>query len=193
MALVLSSPPELKIDMEPKFLPPEIQDLTELQTTFQAFYRATGGDALWAKHRSAYAAEVLKFIPMVRDVILGPYTGRTLQRMAIRHEYLYFLLDPLILKYQKLILEKKHLSLAEKQPFIPEDYQDNFLLVFTESLLKAVESRLTEKVEEDRRRLNLYEKYQRGLVLIFYFEGVLAEFEDTHALLWRSFPILSTR
>jgi len=104
----------------------------------------------------------------------------------IRHAYLHFLLDPLATKYGTEIL--KHNSLvdfAQGAPALDPMYKSDFLLLTTESLIKAIEARLpghTHTVDEALRegyilapffteQLTIYEK-QRDAMRLFFPEMV---------------------
>ncbi len=65
---------------------------------------------------------------------------------AIRHAYLHYLLDPLPLKFSKGLLEKRGLGdYAQGSPILEEQYKSDFILLTTECLIKAVESRIDRK------------------------------------------------
>ena len=64
----------------------------------------------------------------------------------VRHAYLHYLLDPLNFKYSRNWEKKKGqylLDYAQGAPALEEYYKTDFLLLATESLIKAVESRIT--------------------------------------------------
>ena len=61
----------------------------------------------------------------------------------IRHAYLHYLLDPLATRYQEIVMRKRGLSdHAQRALALADSYKDDFLLLTTESLIKAVEARL---------------------------------------------------
>jgi len=64
----------------------------------------------------------------------------------IRHMYLHYLLDTLPLKYSKMVEEKRGLiDYAQGSPILEEQYKIDFMLLTTECLIKAIESRLDKK------------------------------------------------
>ena len=68
------------------------------------------------------------------------------QAQDIRHAYLHYLLDPLAMKHSEELNKKKGLiDYAQAAPFLEEYYKTDFLLLATESLIKAVEARLARK------------------------------------------------
>jgi tetratricopeptide (TPR) repeat protein len=61
----------------------------------------------------------------------------------IRHAYLHYLLDPLSVKFSEQLMKKRGLiDYAQRSPLLDNSYKSDFLLLATESLIKAVESRL---------------------------------------------------
>ncbi len=90
----------------------------------------------------------------------------------IRHAYLHYLLDPLATKYGIDLLKKRSLAdLAQPAPALDERYKTDFLLLTTESLIKAIETRLPaskEKVEDALRE---------GYILTPFFAQELVTFE----------------
>lgn len=100
----------------------------------------------------------------------------------IRHAYLHYLLDPLATKYSEDILKKNSLiDYAQGAPALADSYKSDFLLLTTESLIKAVEARLPgnpETVDEALRegyiltpffaeQLTVYEKQPQAMRLFF--------------------------
>jgi len=67
----------------------------------------------------------------------------------IRHMYLHYLLDTLPLKFSKTVDEKRGLiDYAQGSPILEPQYKTDFVLLTTECLIKAVESRLDKKPGE---------------------------------------------
>ncbi len=61
----------------------------------------------------------------------------------IRHAYLHYLLDPLSLRYYEQLDRIKALAdFAQPAPALDESYKNDFVLLATECVIKAVESRL---------------------------------------------------
>ena len=88
--------------------------------------------------------------------MLGPISGITATSIrlslapphelpvdAIRHAYLHFLLDPLVLKNRPLEYKKRALlTIAASAPRLPVEYDNDFISLMDECLIKAVELRL---------------------------------------------------
>lgn len=61
----------------------------------------------------------------------------------VRHQYFHYLFDPLAAKYAEQVQKRQSLiDYALGAPLLPEAYKSDFLLLVTESLIKAVEARL---------------------------------------------------
>jgi len=106
----------------------------------------------------------------------------------IRHAYLHYLLDPLATKYGEEIIKKKSLEdFAQGAPALEAPYKSDFLLLTTESLIKAVESRLpgsTETVDEALRE---------GYILAPYFAEQLTVYEKQTDAMRLFFPEMAKR
>lgn len=75
-------------------------------------------------------------------VVLTPSTEP--QTEEIRHAYLHYLLDPLSFKYAGAVFRNRGLNdYAQAAPLLEESYKDDISLLMTESLIKAIEARLT--------------------------------------------------
>jgi hypothetical protein len=98
----------------------------------------------------------------------------------IQHAYLHYMLDPLLIKYSKQLAEKHALGeYALGSSILEDQYKSDFILLSTECMIKAVESRLQRKpalVTQALRegyvltpvfaeQLALYEKQDRALRL----------------------------
>jgi tetratricopeptide (TPR) repeat protein len=71
------------------------------------------------------------------------------QADEVRHAYLHYLLDPLVLKNAEAIDKKRSLfDYAQGAQALEDVYKEDFLLLATESLIKAVEARLTRGAEK---------------------------------------------
>ncbi len=97
------------------------------------------------------------------------------QTPEIRHSYLHYVLDPLGIKYSALIEKKKSLEdISEGAPALDEVYKRDFLLLATESLIKAVESRLAPS--RDRQAM-VDSALREGFILTPFFAGELPSYE----------------
>lgn len=90
----------------------------------------------------------------------------------IRHGYLHYLLDPLSTRNQEILNRKKSLvDHALRAQALSDAYKEDYLLLVTESLIKAVESRLDHKPAVIQEALN------EGYILAPYFGEVLPAYE----------------
>lgn len=100
----------------------------------------------------------------------------------IRHAYLRYLLDPMATRYQEILDRKKFLLRhAERARRLEDHFREDFLALTTESLVKAVESRLDHDPAGIERalyqgfiltpffaeQLPLYEKQEQSM-LVYY-------------------------
>jgi len=110
-------------------------------------------------------------------VILGPVDNPNDSRTQLQHEYLHFVLDPLIEKYSPLLHRHEDLlNLAQNQPNIKPEYQNRFMSVVTESLVEALIVRLNPPAEIDPA---LVELYRRGLIFAPFFYRAFPLYEKT--------------
>jgi tetratricopeptide (TPR) repeat protein len=121
-------------------------------------------------------------------VIVGPSRTDERPMRSLRHEYLHFLIDPLIAKYfSYLPAAEPYLKRLQEQLGVLERYKRDFTLMATESLIQMMEFRL------DRESgVHLTEKmvkaYGEGLLLAPYFEENLLAFEKRQDSFQEFFP-----
>ena len=116
-------------------------------------------------------------------VIVGPADDPAENYVALQHEYLHVLIDPLIEKYVARMDEDTNLlRLADKQPRLKPEYRDRILLILAESMIESLILRM--HPPEDPRR-EMVEFYRQGLVALPSFYRQLIEYEKSGLL---SFP-----
>ena len=99
----------------------------------------------------------------------------------IRFQYLHFLLDPLAAKYGAEIDQKSALrTYAMQAPVLGLDFKNDFSLLVTECLIRAVELRM-DKVPAADAQKKLDEMTAQGLILVHYFYDSLLVFEHQDA------------
>jgi tetratricopeptide (TPR) repeat protein len=99
----------------------------------------------------------------------------------IRHQYMHFLLDPMAAKYGHEIDEKVILRTQVMQaPLLGLDFKDDFGLLVTECLIRALELRMDKRPAAEAQK-KLDEMTSQGLILIQYFYGSLLVFEHQDA------------
>ncbi|MBC7924406.1 MAG: tetratricopeptide repeat protein [Bryobacteraceae bacterium] len=94
----------------------------------------------------------------------------------IRHAYLHYLIDPLATKYyEKFSRIRGLIDYAQAAPALEPIYKDDFLLLGTESLIRAIESRIT------RQPVRAQEALAEGFVLTPFFADNLPVYEKQDA------------
>jgi tetratricopeptide (TPR) repeat protein len=103
----------------------------------------------------------------------------------VRHGYLHYLLDPLATRYQDVLQRKK--ALADhvlRATALDPAFKQDFLLLATESLIKAVEARL------DHRPDLVPIALRQGLILAPYFSEHLPVYEKQEQAMQLYYPEL---
>ena len=101
----------------------------------------------------------------------------------LRHTYLHFVIEPLASKYAREIMNNASLSdYVAAAPGLEDSYKNDFLLLTTESLIKAVESRL------DKKPALVKDALQQGFILTPYFAEALAAYEKQPVAMKLYFP-----
>ncbi len=108
----------------------------------------------------------------------------------IRDAYLAYLLDPLSFKYSEVIKEKKPLQkFAEDAPALDLPYKDDFSLLVTKCLIKAIDSRLLHEGPEKRQAF-VNEAMRQGFILTAAFAELLPAYEKQQDALRLYYPDL---
>jgi hypothetical protein len=115
-------------------------------------------------------------------------TGSPLPLEEIQHAYLHFVLDPLSLN-QRDQIEKKSalLSIAARAPRLPVEYQNDFLALADECVVKAVELRLR-RLPPEGLEVALAENDRSGFILVRPFVKGLQKFEKAEPAMSYYFP-----
>jgi tetratricopeptide (TPR) repeat protein len=107
--------------------------------------------------------------------------SKELKLEQIRHQYLHFLLDAMPLKYAPEVHEKEGLiAVARKAPMLAPDFKEDFSLLLTECLIRAVELRM-DKVPQPVALKTIQELTASGLILVPYFYEALGEYQKQEA------------
>lgn len=89
----------------------------------------------------------------------------------IRHAYLHYQVDPIVIKYGIDLQQKRSLlDLVQLTP-LDDNYKEDFVLLTNESLIKAIEARL------DKTPASVDMAMRQGYVMTKYFSEHLPEFE----------------
>ena len=123
-------------------------------------------------------------------IVVGPSRTRIATMRAIRHEYLHFLIDPLLAKYSGYLpYEEPFVKKLREQPGALTLYRDNFRFMVAESLIETVEARLAGRSDRPPGEF-LVPAYDRGLILAPYFYDALVKFEARSESLQEFMPVL---
>jgi len=107
----------------------------------------------------------------------------------IRHAYLHYLLDPLSLRYSDQVDRLKGLAdFAQPAPALEDSYKNDYLLLATECVIKAVESRLAAGAQN--RQSLVDQALRQGFVLTPALADGLAAYEKQPESLRLYFPDL---
>jgi tetratricopeptide (TPR) repeat protein len=116
-------------------------------------------------------------------VVVTPATNPPVE--SIRHAYLHYLLDPLPMKFSKTVEEKRGLGdYAQGSPILEDQYKSDFILLTTECLIKAVESRI------DRKPAQVDQALREGFVMTPAMAEGLDLFEKQEVSMRLYFPEL---
>jgi tetratricopeptide (TPR) repeat protein len=101
----------------------------------------------------------------------------------VRHAYLHYLVEPLTTKYQEMVMRKRGLGdHAQRAPALSDNYKGDFLLLTSESLIRAIEARL------DRNPAMATEALREGLVMTAYFADALPVYEKQEQAMSLYYP-----
>ena len=113
-------------------------------------------------------------------IVVGPADNPENNFIKLQHEYLHFLLDPLIAEKTEMLKKtSSFLELARQQPLFPEDLWDDYNLLVTESLIESILFRLHPELSktEKEKKLRKLRLIRNGMILCPYFERKLEYFE----------------
>ncbi|MGH9684266.1 MAG: tetratricopeptide repeat protein [Candidatus Acidiferrales bacterium] len=121
-------------------------------------------------------------------IVVG--TGPDIPEDDIRHAYLHFMLDPLPLRYRKLVESKSPLlNVAGRAPQLPAEYRDDFLSFADECLIKAVELRIRHLTPQQLEAA-ITGADRSGFILVRPFVAQLMKFEKAEPAMSYYFPDL---
>jgi tetratricopeptide (TPR) repeat protein len=110
------------------------------------------------------------------------------QAEDIRHAYLHFMVDPMAVRYSvELNTKKALLDYAQPAPLLEPYYKSDFLLLATESLIKAIENRLAPAA---KRQAMTDQAFREGYILTPAFAEALPAYEKQEQSLRFYYPEL---
>lgn len=111
-------------------------------------------------------------------------SANSLKMDMLRHTYLHFALDPLVMKRAHSLKRLDPLLDLVKNAPINEDFKNDAALMVTESLIRAIEARLVplagtvkDKERDADRMQSVQASMEEGFILTQYFYEQLADFE----------------
>ena len=123
-------------------------------------------------------------------VVITPTTVPVLDE--IRDAYLAYLLDPLTFKYSEVIRDKKSLQkLAADAPALDTVYKDDFSLLVTKCLIKAIDSRVMHG-DAAKKQAFVNQAMREGFILTAAFADLLPVYEKQEEALRLYYPDLVT-
>ena len=132
-------------------------------------------------------------------VVMTPAVGATRERTEelateqisdVRHAYLHSLLDPLAVRYYLEVDTKQDLwEFAKAAPALDPLYKDDFMMLTTESLINAIEARLSPGPAAKREAM-VNEALHEGFVLAPAFYDGLAVYEKQERAMRMYYPDL---
>lgn len=116
-------------------------------------------------------------------VVVSPSDNPANNHTQLQHEYLHFLVDPLLEKFgADLLKHQPLLTLAHNQPSLKADHRDRFLVIVAESLIEAMLLRLHAPADLDSDFVRLF---RQGLIFAPFFYRGLELYEKSDLI---SFP-----
>jgi len=126
---------------------------------------------------NAYGIVNARNVEPVYILVAGPSRTNRRPTTAVRHEYLHFMIDPLIVKYSgSLPPREPFLKMVRGLPHRLARYENDLPLMVSESLIQVLELRL-DRLEDAPKTEAIIEGYEKGLILAPYFDESLKKFE----------------
>ena len=123
-------------------------------------------------------------------LLVGPTRTQSKSMHSVRHEYLHFMIDPLVAKYAGHLPEPEpFLKLVRERSNPLGRYEGDFTLMVTESMIHMLELQLDKKSREQK-DLTILADYDEGLILAPYFDEALQKFEKNQGSLQEFFPFM---
>jgi tetratricopeptide (TPR) repeat protein len=116
-------------------------------------------------------------------VVLTPGASSEIRMEQIRHTYLHYLIDPLVLKYPSSLKHLAALLESAKPAPMDDSFKGDISLLVTECFIRAVEAHTlgNSKTPEADRQQAVQASIAQGFLLTRYFYDALTEFEKQDA------------
>lgn len=123
-------------------------------------------------------------LDLVYYIVVGPTDRAAENHQQLQHEYLHFLIDPLIEKFGfTLVKHGDLLQLAQSQPQLKAQFRNKYFLLVAESLIESILLRLHPPEDINQELVSLF---RQGFIFAPYFYRELKRYEEETEL--TSFP-----
>jgi len=116
------------------------------------------------------------FLPFFDEYFLVVTNSIEVHAGDVRQAYLHYLLDPMVTRHLDKIEEKKALADYAQASPLPDFYKQDFLLLATKSLVRAIEARM-ERGGPARKQAMVDQAMKEGFVLTAHFAEQLPLYE----------------
>ncbi|MBI2822397.1 MAG: hypothetical protein HYX74_09245 [Acidobacteria bacterium] len=135
---------------------------------------------------SAHGISNSRIVKNLYYLIVGPAEDPERNLRNVRHEYLHFLLDPVIEKNGLAIIQQQEvLQLLASRPELMEKFSKDLKLLNTESMIEAVQLRIERPQDA---AAHLARQYAAGNVLVYHYYEQLEDFEKSTSTFPEYFP-----
>lgn len=149
--------------------------LLAMTTTIDAYLRVPSGGYLGRKFRVFIdllgAPEIVQTRNYGDNAFIIVTPSEQPRTFDIRHAYLFFEIDPIVIKYGVVLDRKRSLLDYVRNAPLEENFKNDLVLLADESLIKAIESRL------DKDRSEVDRAARQGFILTPFFSEQLPIFE----------------
>jgi TolA-binding protein len=130
------------------------------------------------------------FLPFFDEYFLVVTNSVDVHAGDIRQAYLHYLLDPMVTRHLDKLEDKKALADYAQASPLPDFYKQDFLLLATKSLIRAIEARMERGAA--RKQAMVDEAMKEGFVLTAHFAEQLPLYEKQEQSMKFYFPELIT-
>ena len=130
------------------------------------------------------------FLPFFDQYSLVVTHSAEVHASDVRQAYIHYLVDPMVTRHMDKIEEKKALADYAQASPLPEYYKQDFLLLATKSLVRAIETRIERGAS--RRQTMVDEAMKEGYILTAHFAEQLPLYEKQEQSMRLYFPELIT-
>lgn len=136
------------------------------------------------------APNQILFLPFFDEYFLVVTHSAEAHASDVRQGYLHYLLDPMVTRHMDKLEEKKALGDYAQASALPDFYKQDFLLLATRSLVRAVETRLERGAS--RKQAMVDQAMKEGFILTAHFAEQLPLYEKQEQAMRLYFPELIT-